>query len=132
MQVSSAASSVVFKASVCNKVFTDGTVFGLGLFLNDLAVFIQANIVDDNIHVHPTVVDDEIYQKKDLIKVAKEYGEFYLLQDHRRENGLTDVSVIKSSNGMLEYYIENEGKVWKATKDGFKFQLCDGKNLIEE
>ncbi len=42
-----------------------------------------------------------------------------------RENGLTDVSVIKSSNGMLEYYIENEGKVWKVTKEGVEFQFAE-------
>ena len=58
------------------------------------------------------VVGDETYQKEDLIKVAKEYGEFYLLQDYVREDGLTDVSIIKSTNGNLEFYTENDGKIW--------------------
>ncbi len=58
------------------------------------------------------VVGDETYQKEDLIKVAKEYGEFYLLQDYLREDGLTDVSIIKSTNGNLEFYTENDGKIW--------------------
>ena len=51
-------------------------------------------------------------QKEDLIKVANEYGEYYLLQDYLREDGLTDVSIIKSTNGSLEFYIENNGRVW--------------------
>lgn len=58
------------------------------------------------------VVGDETYQKEDLIKVAKEYGEFYLLQDYLREDGLTDVSIIKSTNGNLEFYTENDGRIW--------------------
>lgn len=41
----------------------------------------------------------ETYQREDLIKVAKEYGEFYLLQDNLNENGNYDISIIKSDNG---------------------------------
>lgn len=35
-----------------------------------------------------------------------------MLQDCLREDGLTDVSIIKSTNGSLEFYIENDGRVW--------------------
>ena len=35
-----------------------------------------------------------------------------MLQDYLREDGLTDVSIIKSTNGSLEFYIENDGRVW--------------------
>ena len=35
--------------------------------------------------------------------------------------------IIKSSNGVLEYYIENAGKIWKATKTGVKFQFKEEK-----
>ena len=58
------------------------------------------------------VVGDEVYQKEDLEKVSKEYGIYYLLQDHVREDGLTDVSLIKSTNGNIEFYTENNGKIW--------------------
>ena len=57
-------------------------------------------------------VGEETYKKQDLIKVANQYGKFYLLQDNLREDGLTDVSIIKSTDGVIEYYIENQGKIW--------------------
>ena len=56
---------------------------------------------------------DEKYNKSDLIKVANEYGKFYLLQDYQRDDGMFDISIIKSTNGNVEYYIENSGKVWE-------------------
>jgi len=95
-----------------------------GLNLDNISIYPHNNTATP-IYPDTLVVGDEIYQKEDLVKVAKEYGEFYLLQDHMQENGLTDVSVIKSSNGLLEYYIENEGKVWKATKDGVELQVVE-------
>lgn len=91
-----------------------------GLNLDQISIYPHNNS-SETIYPETLVVGDETYQREDFVKVAKEYGEFYLLQDNMRENGLTDVSVIKSSNGVLEYYIENEGKVWKATKDGVEF-----------
>ena len=95
-----------------------------GLNLDNISIYPHNNTSDEN-YPETLVVEDETYQKNDLIKVAEEYGEFYLLQDHMRENGLTDVSVIKSSNGLLEYYIENEGKVLKATKDGVELLVLE-------
>ena len=54
---------------------------------------------------------------KDLIKVAKEYGKYYCLQDYQREDGLFDISIIKSNNGIIEYYTENNGKIWEVSDD---------------
>lgn len=92
-----------------------------GLNLDDISIYPHNN-TSDKVYPETLVVGDETYQREDLVKVAKDCGEFYLLQDDLRENGLTDVSVIKSSDGILEYYIENEGKVWKVTKDGVEIQ----------
>ena len=64
------------------------------------------------------VVGDETYKKEDLIKVANQYGDYYLLQDNLREEGLIDVSIIKSINGNFEFYTENEGRIWIAKSDG--------------
>ncbi len=58
------------------------------------------------------VVDDETYQKEDLIRVAKEYGNFYLLQDNN-----TDISIIKSFDGNIEFYTENNSKIWEVSND---------------
>lgn len=88
-----------------------------GLNLDNLSIYPHNNTSDEN-YPETLVVDDETYQKEDFIKVAKEYGEFYLLQDYLRENGATDVSFIKSINGKTEFCTENEGKFWKATKEG--------------
>ena len=48
------------------------------------------------------------------------YGDYYLLQDNLREDGLTDVSIIKSVDGNLEFYTENNGKIWLATSEGIR------------
>lgn len=93
-----------------------------GLNLDNISIYPHNN-TSDQVYPETLVAGDETYQKEDLIKVANNYGEFYLLQDNIRENGLTDVSIIKFSNGMMEYYTENEGKVWKATKDGIALQF---------
>ena len=75
------------------------------------------------------VVEDETYQREDLIKVSNQYGEYYLLQDYLREDGLTDVSLIKSINGNLEYYCENDGKIWRV-KDN-NISLCDSNKVTK-
>ena len=82
-----------------------------GLDLDGISIYPHNNT---SLEEYPDtlVVGDETYQKADLIKVAGEYGEYYLLQDNFREDGLTDVSIIKSTNGNLELYTENEGKIW--------------------
>ena len=58
-----------------------------------------------------------MYLKQDLIKVASKYGKFYLLQDYQREDGLFDVSIIKSTGESIDYYTENNGKIWEVNDD---------------
>lgn len=87
-----------------------------GLNLDDISIYPHNNTNQEE-YPDTLVVDGETYKKEDLIKVANEYGEYYLLQDYLREDGLTDVSIIKSTNGYLELYTENDGKIWTAQKD---------------
>ncbi len=88
-----------------------------GLNFDELSIYPHNN-TSDGVYPDTLVVGDETYQKQDLIKVANEYGKYYLLQDYQREDGLFDISIIKSTNGNIEYYTENEGKIWQATKNG--------------
>ena len=87
-----------------------------GLDLDGISIYPHNNT---SLEEYPDtlVVGDETYQKADLIKVAGEYGNYYLLQDNFREDGLTDVSIIKSTNGNLELCTENEGKIWVVKSD---------------
>lgn len=82
-----------------------------GLNLDGISIYPHNNTNQEE-YPNTLVVGDETYQKEDLIKVANEYGKYYLLQDYLREDSLTDVSMIKSTNGSLEFYIENDGRVW--------------------
>ncbi len=93
-----------------------------GLNLDNISVYPHNNTSEEN-YPEALTAGGEIYQREDLIQAAKEYGEFYLLQDNVRENGRTDVSIIKSSDGELAYYVENEGKIWKAAKDGVSLMV---------
>ena len=87
-----------------------------GLNLDNISIYPHNNTEKDE-YPDVLVVDDETYQKEDLLKVAKEYGEFYLLQDNLRKNGKTDVSIIKLVDGKIEFYKENKGKIWNVKKD---------------
>lgn len=84
-----------------------------GLNLDEISIYPHNNTYLED-YPNTLVVGDETYQKNDLMKVANEYGEYYLLQDYLREDGLTDVSIIKSANGNLSFYTENDGRVWLA------------------
>lgn len=88
-----------------------------GLNLDGFSIYPHNNTNKEE-YPDTLVVGDETYKKEDLIKVANQYGEYYLLQDYLREDGLTDVSLVKSTNGNLEFYTENDGKIWVAKKDG--------------
>lgn len=105
----------------CSEEYPDFQI-DAGLNLDNISIYPHNNTSNED-YPETLIVGDEIYQKEDLIKVANDYEEFCLLQDNVRENGMTDVSIIKSSNGKLEYYTENEGKIWKATKEGIKLQF---------
>lgn len=87
-----------------------------GLNLDDLSIYPHNN-TSNEIYPDTLVVGDERYQKEDLVKVAREYGKYYLLQDNLRTDGLFDVSIIKSIDGYTEYYFENDGKIWEVNSD---------------
>ena len=82
-----------------------------GLNLDGISIYPHNNTNQEE-YPNTLVVGDETYQKEDLLKVANEYGEYYLLQDYLREDCLTDVSIIKSTNSSLEFYTENDGRIW--------------------
>ncbi|MBR4085338.1 MAG: Type 1 glutamine amidotransferase-like domain-containing protein [Lachnospiraceae bacterium] len=83
-----------------------------GLNLDGISIYPHNNTEEEE-YPQRLVAGDETYVRNDLLKVAAEYGEFYLIQDHLRESGATDVSLIKVSDGRVEYYTENQGKIWK-------------------
>ena len=87
-----------------------------GLNLDGISIYPHNNTAEKE-YPEEVVAGDETYKKSDLIKVAAEYGNFYLLQDNARENGKTDVSIIKVSDGKIEFYTENEGKIWEVGKN---------------
>ena len=87
-----------------------------GLNLDGISIYPHNNTPNE-IYPDELVSGDETYKKSDLLQVAKQYGKFYLLQDNVNSNGKTDISVIKSVNGNIEFYTENEGKIWLADKD---------------
>jgi len=87
-----------------------------GLNLDGLSVYPHNNTSFAK-YPDELISGDETYKKADLIQVAKEYGKFYLLQDNKREDGLTDVSIIKCTDGKMELYTENAGKAWVVGDD---------------
>jgi len=82
-----------------------------GLNFDEISIYPHNNTSEET-YPDTLVVGKETYKKEDLLKVANEYGNFYLLQD----NG-TDISIIKSSNGNIEFYIENNGKIWEVSDE---------------
>ncbi len=87
-----------------------------GLNLDGISIYPHNNTSDQE-YPEELVSGDEVYKKSDLLQVAKDYDKFYLLQDNLREDGLTDVSFIRCSNGKVEFCIENDGKIWLADSD---------------
>ncbi len=71
-----------------------------GLNLDNISIYPHNNTSNQD-YPEELVGEEETYKKKDLIKVVKQYGKFYLLQDNLRKDGLTDISIIKSTNGIL-------------------------------
>lgn len=99
----------------CSKQYSDFHI-AEGLNFDELSIFPHNNT---SISEYPNILDmgKEIYRKEDLIKAANEYGKYYCLQDYQREDGLFDISIIKSNNGSIEFYVENDGKIWEASDD---------------
>lgn len=95
-----------------------------GLNFDELSIYPHNNTSSEE-YPEELIVGDESYKKDDLIKVANEYGQFYLLQDFLREDGKTDVSIIKSTNEKIEFYTENNGKIWEVDSN---ISLINNKN----
>lgn len=89
-----------------------------GLNLSNISIYHHNNFEGD---IFPNRVDmgGEITISSDLLKVAKEYGEFYCLQDYTLSNGLTNVSLIRTSGNDTKIFTDNDGKVWEANELGF-------------
>lgn len=86
-----------------------------GLNLDELSIYPHNNTSLEE-YPNTLVVEDETYRKSDLLKVAQQYGEYYLLQDNFNGNNW-DISIIKSKNGTIEFYRENDGKIWIVGND---------------
>ena len=99
-----------------------------GLNLDGLSVYPHNNTANAD-YPDTLISGDEVYQKADLIKVAGQYGPFYLLQDNPRTNGGTDVSFIKSTDGKIEFCQENEGKIWMVDQQVHLINVRDHKVL---
>lgn len=86
-----------------------------GLNLDGISIYPHNNTNED---IYPDILvsGDEVYAKKDLIKVTNEYEEFYLLQDYLREDGLKDISAIICDD-TIKKYTEYDGRMWKTTKN---------------
>ena len=95
----------------CSEEYPDFHIEG-GLNFDELSIYPHNNTSSEE-YPDELVAGDEKYNKSDLIKVSNEYGKFYLLQDYQRDDGMFDISIIKSTDGNVEYYIENSGKVWE-------------------
>jgi len=90
-----------------------------GMNLSEISIYPHNNF-DGNEYPEKVCVGDETYDRNDLIKVAQEYGEFYLLQDHLNETGLTNVSLIRTCGSEIEFITQNDGKIFKATSNGIE------------
>lgn len=88
-----------------------------GLNLGGISIYPHNNFIGDTFPKE-IINDEEITKSEDLIKVAKEYGEFYLLQDNYITEDITQVSLIRVSNNNIEMLKDNDGRVWICTKEG--------------
>lgn len=100
-----------------------------GLNLDGISIYPHNNTSAKK-YPEELISGDETYKKSDLIEVAGKYGKFYLLQDNLREDGSTDVSIIKANGENFEFYTENEGKIWEADTD--IRLICDGKRISND
>lgn len=55
-----------------------------------------------------------------------------MLQDYVREDGLTDVSLIRTTNGSIGIYTENDGKIWTAKNSGIVLSNKIEKNNVRK
>lgn len=102
----------------CSEEYPDFHI-GEGLNFDDISIFPHNNISSEE---YPEKLDlgKEMYIRDDLIKVAQQYGDYYLLQDYTEDGQTFDISLIKSTDGNIEYYTENNGKIWLAKTNGIE------------
>lgn len=88
-----------------------------GLNLTNISIYPHNNF-NGKVFPKEIINDEEITKSDDLISVAKKYGEFYLLQDNYINGDITEVSLIRISDNNMEILTDNNGRVFKCTKDG--------------
>lgn len=90
-----------------------------GMNLSNISIYPHNNFEGDE---YPDILNigDETYKKDDLLKVASEYGEFYLLQDHFVDRGITNVSLIRTCGNEIEFICEQEGKIFLCSSNGIE------------
>lgn len=90
-----------------------------GLNLSNISIYPHNNFEGTTF---PKQVDlgGEITKSNDLIKVASEYGEFYCLQDYLDDYGNTRVSLIRTCGDDIQIFVNNNGKAWKVSEEGFE------------
>ena len=98
-----------------------------GLNLSGISIYPHNNFEGE---CFPDKVDacGDVTVSEDLLKVAREYGAFYCLQDYKRNDNLFDVSLIRTCGDDIQFIIENNGKVWEATDTEFRL-LAQGNEL---
>lgn len=101
-----------------------------GLNLSNISIYPHNNFEGMSF---PETVDlgGEITNSADLIKVAREYGEFYCLQDYLDNSGKVQVSLIRTCGNDIEIFTNNNGKVWIATSNGFEIINLQNNNHLE-
>lgn len=90
-----------------------------GLNLSNISIYPHNNFEGE---VYPDILNigDETYKKIDLLKVANEYGDFYLLQDHFVDVGITNVSLIRTCGDSIEFISEQDGKIFVCSSNGIE------------
>ncbi len=102
----------------CSETFPEFRI-EKGLDLDGISIYPHNN-TDSEEYPEELTVDGEITRREDLIRVAREYGDFYLLQDFQTEAGVYDVSYIRCENGQTEFCREHDGRIWTVDGDGVR------------
>ena len=89
-----------------------------GLNLSELSIFPHNNFEGED-YPEKVYMDDEIITASDLNIVARQYGNFYCLQDYTHEDNLTSVSLVRTTPDSFEILTNNNGKVWEVTPTSF-------------
>lgn len=97
-----------------------------GLDRSGISIYPHNNFIGDE-YPEKVYVGDMIFDRNDLIQVARRFGCFYLLQDHLNEEK-TDVSLIRVCDGEQEFITSNNGKIFASTEDGIHLLNTDKKH----